>query len=1780
MQPLIPGYRLTQELHRSARAIVWRGVRESDGCAVVVKTIPQDYPAPQDLARLRREHGILSTLEIPGAVRALGLEPWGNNLALVMEDCGANSLADQLADQTAMPLGAFFPLALACTRALRRLHQHVIHKDVNPRNILWNPATEEIRFIDFGLASEVARERLAPNAPRRLVGSLAFVSPEQTGRMNRDVDFRTDFYSLGVTFYRLLTGQLPFKATDPIEWVHCHITQTPAPLEAVNPAVPAMLGAVVLKLMAKDPEDRYQSAQGLLRDLGECERRWRDTGEIAPFELAQSDVMAQFRVPQRLHDRHAETRAILEAFGSAADAVPTLVTVSGPAGIGKSALVNDVRKAIVGRNGWFFEGKFDQFRRHLPYAAVSQALGGLVRQLMAEPEERLARWRDRLTAALGPNGRIAVDLVPELAGVIGEPPPVVALHPTEEQNRFLVTIQSLIGAFARPEHPLVLFLDDLQWSDAATLTLVHRLLEGGEGPALLLIGAYRDDEVGPEHPLTFALQDVERTQRVTRLPLGPLAEDTINVIVAGALQSDLEATRSLSTIIQRKSAGNPFFVSELLRTLHQDGLFAFDHGRGRWTWDLEGIRRAKISDNVVDFMVARIQRLAPETQTLLRHAACMGDSFDLVVLAALTDRSMAATTAALRPAIAAGLVAPLHAEDLLLSGQDDDGPTREVRCQFLHDRVRQAAYALNSEAERRGVHLSIGRLLLGRTPEPEREARATDIAQHLNEGRAMLADEAECLAAIRVNLAAARKAKAAAAYRSAFDFTGVAHELLMNGAWENRYELAFEVYSLHGACAYLSGELAIAQACHTELLARARTAIEKAEIHALRAAQHTFSNRLDEAIDEGLRGLALLGIQFSARPSMAVMLRELFAVKAVQAGRKATDFDGAPLLSDRKIRLAMTILEGFLVPAYLSGNQTLFGVTVLRQAALSMRHGNCAESVSAYSGYAVLLAGLGDLKGALAFGQLALRLTEKMGVVDSRCRTLVLYGLFSHSWSQPWGELDGWFKASVEAGLQSGDFMFMAFACGYVHLWDPRIDLKTAVEEGRRYLAVCRRTPHTNALDAAQIAQSFWLNLRGETEGPLSLSHAGFDEAACLRRMTEANYVAGHAIFHLYKLQAACFARDWDAAWQQLLAADKRMKVVAGSPYTLEYCVYGFTAAVHAAERPGPHVGAAKRHMRAFHRQMRGWARHCPGNFAHHLAAMDAELARLQGRTLEAQQAYDRAIALARVAGFVRHEARANEAAGHFYRALGQEKVAATYLRDAREGYMQWGAVTKVQALDAALSAPGAGAGRAASAGLESDQLQRFNLGLVPQLVESGVLDLATVWKATQAISGEATFERLLKQLMAIVKESAGAQRAVLVLKEGEDGPPRFLVQAESPETGEPTFLQGEALDRHPGLPVSLIRYVARSQTSVVLNRAATEGDYVQDPYMRARRPRSVVAMPVVNQGHLIGVLYLENHLLSDAFTPERLSVLQILAGQAAVSLQNVRAAERATYLEAERVIKDLYARELEARVDERTAELTHANERLRELDRLKTHFLNAVSHELRTPLTSIVGYAEFLKDELGGPVTPLQQEFVQHIRHSAKRLQGLVDDMLDFAQLEAGTFRLDPRWGYLAESVAGAFESMRPQAAEKGLTLESELPAMDLEGTFDAVRLEQVVLNLVGNAIKFTPQGGTVRLRMTLEGDTVKVAVTDTGIGVPAELHPLLFDKFYQVDPSSTRKAGGTGLGLAISRGLVEAMGGAIGVESTPGEGSTFWFTFPRHGQPYKPEFKPASDASGRLIV
>ncbi|HKC79752.1 MAG TPA: serine/threonine-protein kinase PknK, partial [Gemmatimonadaceae bacterium] len=881
--------------------------------------------------RLEHEYALKAELDPEWAARPVALTHYNDRMTLVLEDPGGAPL-DRLLGR---PLEGshFLRIAIPLAGALRGVHERgLIHKDIKPANILVDTASGGVWLTGFGITSRLPRERQVPAPPEVIAGTLAYMAPEQTGRMNRSVDSRSDLYALGVTFYEMLTGQLPFTAADPMEWVHCHIARQPVTPNERVAGVPGPLSAIVMKLLAKTAEERYQTAAGVEADLRRCLADLELYGRIDRFPLGEHDGSDRLLIPEKLYGREREIEALIAAFDRVvAQGTTELVLVTGYSGIGKSSVVHELHKALVPPRGLFASGKFDQYKRDIPYATLVQAFQSLVRPLLSKSDAELSSWRDALVEALGANGRLMVDLVPELKLIVGEPPPVPELPPQQAQARFQLVFRRFIGVFARQEHPLALFLDDLQWLDAATLDLLEDLLTQSDLKHLMLIGAYRDNEVDGAHPLTRKLDAIRQAgARVQEIRLAPLVRDDLRQVIVDALRCESERAAPLAQLVHDKTGGNPFFALQFLSALAEEGLLRFDHDAARWRWELDRLHAKGYTDNVVHLMVGKLSRLPLETQAALQQLACLGNVAEITLLSTVLGKSNDKVRSDLWGAVRLELVERL------------DGSYK-----FIHDRVQEAAYSLIPERLRAEAHLRIGRLLAAHTPAERREEAVFDIVNQLNRGAALITSQDEREQLAELNLLAGRRAKASAAYASALTYLIAGAALMSEDSWDRRHELTFALELNRGECEFLTGALAEAEQRLAALSSRAANTVERATVACLRVDLYTTLDQSSRAIAVGLDYLRNLAIDWSPHPTEEVARREYERIWSQLGSRTIEDLIELPSMSNPSSLATLDVLTK-LGPPSLQTDANLFSLVICRAVNLSLEGGNCDGSCFAY----------------------------------------------------------------------------------------------------------------------------------------------------------------------------------------------------------------------------------------------------------------------------------------------------------------------------------------------------------------------------------------------------------------------------------------------------------------------------------------------------------------------------------------------------------------------------------------------------------------------------------------------------------------------------------------------------------------------------------------------------------------------------------------------------------------------------------------------------------------
>ena len=1363
-----------------------------------------------------------------------------------------------------MEIGRFLPLAVGIAGAVKEVHQRgLIHKDIKPDNILVSE-TGEVQLRGFDIASRLPRERQLPAPPEFIAGTLAYMAPEQTGRMNRSIDARSDLYALGVTLYEVITGSLPFTASDPMEWVHCHIARQAVPPQEHSQNVPVPVSAIIMKLLAKTPEERYQTAAGLERDLRRCLAAWETQHEIDDFPLGEHDSPDRLLIPEKLYGREREVGTLLASFDRVVKSgTPELVLVSGYSGIGKSSVVNELHKVLVLPHGLFASGKFDQYKRDIPYATLVEAFQSLLRPLLSTSEAELGKWRDALCQALDPNGRLIVDLVPELRLIIGDQPGVPELPPQDARRRFQMVLRRFISVFARPEHPLALFLDDLQWLDTATLDLIEDVLSEPDVTHLLLIGAYRDNEVDATHPLMRKVQEIRQTRAVVHdIVLAPLAREDLEQLIVDTLHCDPDRAKPLTQLLEDKTGGNPFFAIRFIVSLAEEELLAFDHGEGRWSWDLNRICAKGYTDNVVDLMVGKLLCLRQETRSALQHLACLGHTADIAMLAQPFGTSEEQVHADLWEAVRLELV------------ERAAGSYR-----FVHDRIQEAAYSLIPEESRAASHLGIGRFLAVHTPSEKRDEAIFEIVNQLNRASALITSPDERDKVAELNLIAGKRAKASTAYVSALKYLNAGAELLGDDCWERRRDLIFSLELERAECEFLTGELGAADERLTALSNRTANTIERATLACLHMGVCTERLQFDRAVAVALDYLRHVGIEFSPHPTEDEARREYEQIWSHLGSRTIEDVADLPLMSDPESLATIDVLTKVNVPAFLT-DPNLDCLTTSRAVNLSLERGNCDASCLAYailgSGMARSRFRFGDCKTAFRFGQVGFELVERRGLKRFQARTYLYFAAFIAPWMKHVRICIDLARRAFDVANKIGDFTFVnnantTLSSSLLIAGDPLSDVQREAELSLAFAQKARSSGHID-LFIPQLALTW--TLRGLTPKFGSFDSEQIEELPFERHLASNPSLAPAECFYwIRKMQARYFAGDHVAAIEASSKAQRLLWTLAGFFDEVDYHFY--TAMSRAAACDSVSADERQQHLEtlALHqRQLDIWAQNCPENFENRAALVGAEIARIEGRLLDAEQLYEKAIRSARANNFVQNEAVANEVAARFYAGRGFEKIAHAYLSDARYCYRRWGADGKVRQLDELFpylreNEPVPGPTKTIGAPVEH-------------------LDLATVIKVSQAISSEIVLEKLIDALMRTALQQAGAARGALLLLQMS----ALRIVAEATTDGSEMVV---SLDNQPAanadLPQSVLQYVQRTLENVILDDATVQNPYTTDSHIRQCRPRSVLCLPLLNQGKLIGILYLENKLAPRVFVPARIAVLKLLASQAAISLENSR---------------------------------------------------------------------------------------------------------------------------------------------------------------------------------------------------------------------------------------------------------------------------------------------------
>ncbi len=1449
------------------------------------------------------------------------------------------------------PITTFLKVAIQIANTLAQIHQYnVVHKDINSNNIIYNLDTQEVKIIDFGISTKLNLKVQHLGNPNRLEGTLAYISPEQTGRMNRMVDHRSDLYSLGITFFEMLTGRLPFEAEDSMELVHCHIAKNPPKANDFDEQIPEIIAQIVDKLLSKSTEARYQSALGLKNDLEIVLKSIQTNTDLpADFQLGQRDFSSKFHIPQKLYGREKEIAELLLAYERVSEGSTELLLVSGASGTGKSQLIHEIHPSLTAKRGWFIEGKFEQFQKNIPYKAWIQAFEDFVGLLLTETAEALADWRQKILEAAEENAKLLTDLIPKLEIIIGEQSAIAEVEVAEAQSRFNHVLQNFVGTIAQPAHPLVIFLDDLQWADTASLNLLEFLLKEKQISHLLIICAYRSQEVSPSHPFMMGVEEIRKAQvPINELQILPLTQASINELLMDTLNSSLEYTEPLAQLIYEKTQGNAFFVNQFLQSLYEQELLTFKikqtpYGeKATWEWDTYYIQQLNFTDNVIDLLVNKIEKLPLTTQETLRMAACLGNRFDLHTLELISKKDIEQINQDLESAVA---------EHLIL-------PTDFNNYKFAHDRIQQAVYSLINEQERTQTHFAIGNALVASMDKEEQEENLFELVNQLNLGMSLINTQQERTRLAQLNYQAGLKAEDSTAFEAAFEYLKISISLLAPNCWEKDYNFTYQVYKTAAQYAFYCSKFKEASEIGALVLTHAKNVIEKAPIYEIQLKTLLFQNQIPQMLDRSIEILKEFKVALPRKASNLDIVKSLISLKIAIRGKTPESFASLPPMQDETAKALIRLYEPIGQATYFA-EPTLLAIIIFNQVKLAAKYGNAEDSIYSYASYGLLLCGvLNDIETGYRFGKVADKLLAERKVKRLEAKTAFVNYYFIYHWKEPLQNsakgLENAYKKSLEYGL---DPLFTAYCitlADVLYFMSGKY-LPDLQRQSAETAKVCLKVGQEQSYQHSLTLQQLVANLVQETENPTVLA-GSFYHAENTKAQREASKDQAHIFTVLFNEMILSYLfGDNENAWKNSEEARKNMGSAMGSPFLYFYYFYDSLIILNKKELNKKELSRVRQNQK----KLQTWSKLCPNNSLQKYHLVEAVLANVHGKPDLAKQHYDKAISLANQHQFINDEALAWELAGKFYMNINETYLANFYLQNAVRCYDTWGAFAKVKHLERQypqISQLTVKSTTTTSKTITFSKAATITGSVQETATMSSVLDMRSIIKASQTLSGEVVLSKLLEKMLQIVMENAGAEFAVL-LQRAEGG--QFKVIAESKGVGNYQSIDQASIEEYGKIATSIVNYVIRTKDSVVLNNAKEDKKYNTDAYIRTYQPKSVLCFPITYKGRTAGIFYLENNLAEGVFTTDRLEILKLLSAQISISLENA-----------------LLYENLEEKVRERTKKLHERNEEVR----AQAEVLAATNKELDSKnqaITASINYAQRIQSAM----LPLSEDFQKHFQ-------------------------------------------------------------------------------------------------------------------------------------------------------------------------------------------------------
>ncbi len=1715
----LSSYQLQDTVIASKSWFLYKAVSSLNEEQVLIKIIPNKVD-PQSKAELIHEYYTLSDSELYGVLKPVALEKSKEQPYVVMEYFEGQPLTEWLRNNQIFDISTFLKIAIKLTTILGSVHQNnIIHKSIQPDHILYDPDSDQLKLTGFHQSTMLTKEMPQADITPYQIEKVSYVSPEQTGRMNRPIDYRSDLYSLGILFYQIATGRVPFQAKDPVEVIHAHLAQAALHPHEVNPTIPEIISQIIMKLLAKMPEQRYQSTYGLKKDLEKCSHAFYSNNHLGLFSLGEHDASPMLEKPNKLYGRDRELEELISKFEHVQHGKPALVLLPGPSGIGKTALVHKLHRPLLNKQGYFISGKFVQYQKHIPYAPIIEAFRSLIRQILSEDAESIQRWRAKLDHSLANNAWVIANFIPEIEWLIGKQEEGSELPPQGVHNRFMLAVRKFVEVFATDKHPLVLFIDDLQWADSATIDLMKHLLTNPDRRNLLIIGAYRDNEVSVGHPFEVFINQINQTEvHVSTIPVHPLAKVHIEQWIEEILSLEAIDAEPLVELIHRVTKGNPFFIIQLLQLLNQEKMIHFDLSTATWQINLTTLKEIPMTDSMIDFIMKQINTLRAETKKLLQLAACIGSQFNLKFLATIARESYVTTANQLWNGLEEGVILPLDSRYKWVYPNENEQLLDEnpPNYRFLHDKIQQAFYTSMSTEEREQSHLLIAEELISHLTTDEMEEHIFSIVNHLNlcQSRLTKGQQSDL---IKWNRIAGEQAKRAAAFKSALTFYQNAFQLLSQDKWESDYQETYAVMVGYGESLYLNQFFEEAEDVFEETLLKTKTSQEKLYIYNLKITLYTHIHEVKQATNSGLDGLRLYGIEIKDNPNKALVAKEYLLTKLALANKREEDLLKLPAVKDEDRKLIMRTLINSNAPAY-HFDQNLATILMLRALRLILKYGDMDLAALVYNNYALTLsAGFSDYEGSYRFGRLAIRHVEKSGDSALQARVYFVFGSFVNHWVKPIRYSLEYLEKSQQLCIESGNLHLAGATGAFIGLTQYlKGDNLEQVKEGiERQLTFAKK--HEYAISNDYLSELVdWIDVLSSPEKQPTWEFSDFTDdksAAIIHKTTRLQM----AYLFNHRSKAISLIEELEPL------VDNTMVLIVAPDYFLYHSLW--IIKLIEEKEITRRRGLSK--LKANLKKLQKWAKQSPANYLHKYLLILAEYQKLVGQGNQAIVNYHQAIENAEENGFLQDVAIANHCAANFYLAKQSPKTAKSFVTEAYNGYINWGAVHVAEQVKQTYP----------------DLLLQINTSFATNYHMKESLDTKAVFEAARVISSEVVLNQLISRLMEIVLTYAGAEHASFLLpKENK----LELVAYKHMDGDVKIYDHPQPLEDHSRVSTAIVHFVVNSREAVVLDHAAEQGPFIENHYIQETQVKSLLCLPIVNQDRLVAVLYMENNKSTHVFTYERLSLLTFITSQAAVSIVNA-------YLYADLEEK---VRKRTALLNETNQQLTEVNQQLNNSKEKMKHLLSNVSHDLQSPVAVVQGYVSALLDGLvDDPVK--QKEYLHIIKNRMGGLDKLIKDLFDLSKLESGNMNFSMEAIPVDQLYKHFCHMFELEIKQAGLDFSQRIVA-DCMGEYplvevDVMRLEQVMANLVSNAIKHT-EIGTIEITLTIsESNEVIFAVKDEGTGISQSDIPYVFDRYY------TKSRGqGNGLGLAISEEIILCHNGRLWVESKEQKGTTFYFALP----------------------